>query len=88
MRGRYHELASRAEAIRNLTQVSDCQHFDGAPRASQGVSLRASHRMAAIIMVLTRERNNPSQIAREIESFSIFAWLVPTLVRGANGPEA
>ena len=37
--------------------------------------LLASHRMA-----LTRERKNSSQIAREIDIFSIFAWLVPTLV--------
>ena len=46
--------------------------------------LLASHRMA-----LTRERKNPSQIAREIEIFSIFAWsvgtnLVPTLVPKHN----
>ena len=41
--------------------------------------LLASHRMA-----LTRERKNPSQIAREIEIFTIFAWLVPTLVPKHN----
>ena len=41
--------------------------------------LLALHRMA-----LTRERKNPSQIAREIEIFSIFAWLVPTLVPKHN----
>ena len=31
-------------------------------------------------MALTREPKNPSRIAREIEIFSIFAWLVPMLV--------
>ena len=41
--------------------------------------LLASHRMA-----LTRERKNPSRIAREIEIFSIFAWLVLTLVPKQN----
>ena len=41
--------------------------------------LLASHRME-----LTRERKNPSQIAREIEIFSNFAWLVPTLVPKHN----
>ena len=41
--------------------------------------LLASHRMAPI-----RERKNPSRIAREIEIFSIFAWLVPTLVPKHN----
>ena len=41
--------------------------------------LLASHRMA-----LTRERKNSSRIAREIEIFSIFAWLVPTLVPKHN----
>ena len=35
----------------------------------------ASHRMA-----LTRKRKNPSWITQETEIFSIFAWLVPTLV--------
>ena len=42
-------------------------------------SLSASHRIA-----LTRERKNSSRIAREIEIFSIFAWLVPTLVPKHN----
>ena len=41
--------------------------------------LLASHRMA-----LTRERKNSSRIAREIEIFSNFAWLVPTLVPKHN----
>ena len=41
--------------------------------------LLASHRMA-----LTKERKNPNRIAREIEIFSIFAWLVPTLVPKHN----
>ena len=36
--------------------------------------------LASNFMALTRERKKPSQIAREIEIFSIFAWLVPTLV--------
>ena len=35
-------------------------------------------------MALTRERKNPSRIAREIEIFSIFAWLVLTLVPKQN----
>ena len=49
--------------------------------ASQMVSsllqlfLLPSHSMA-----LTGESKNPNWIAREIEIFSIFAWLVPTLV--------
>ena len=37
--------------------------------------LLASHRMA-----LTGKRKNPNRIAGEIKRFSIFAWLVPTLV--------
>ena len=41
--------------------------------------LLASHRMA-----LTGERKNQNRIAREIEIFSIFAWLVPTLVPKQN----
>ena len=41
--------------------------------------LLASHRMA-----LAGERKNPKRIAREIEIFSIFAWLVPTLVPKHN----
>ena len=58
------------------------QHFDGArAHGSLGLSSRrqilllAPHRMA-----LTRERKNPSRIAREIEIFTIVAWLLPTLV--------
>ena len=35
-------------------------------------------------MALTRECKNPSRIAREIEIYSIFAWLVPTLVPKHN----
>ena len=41
--------------------------------------LLASHSMA-----LTEERKNQSRIAQEIEIFSIFAWLVPTLARKQN----
>ena len=41
--------------------------------------LLASHRMALI-----RERKNSSQIALEIEIFSNFAWLIPTLVPKHN----
>ena len=36
--------------------------------------------LASHCMVLTKERKTPSRIAREIEIYSIFAWLVPKLV--------
>ena len=49
------------------------------PSSRRRLLLLASHRMA-----LTRERKNPSRIAREIEIFSIFAWLVLTLVPKQN----
>ena len=75
------------ETARALPQVP--QHFDGARangwlimvlnKINRWLILLASHRMA-----LTRERENSSQIAREIEIFSIFAWLVPTLVPKHN----
>ena len=35
-------------------------------------------------MALTSERKNPSLISREIKFFSIFAWVVPTLVLKHN----
>ena len=47
------------------------------------LSLSSRHLLlliASYSMALTRERKNPSRIAPEIEIFSIFAWLVPTLV--------
>ena len=71
----------REAARRGAQQVP--QHFDGA--RAMGLSSRrrlillASHRMA-----LTRERKSSSRIAREIEIFSIFAWLVNTLVPKHN----
>ena len=51
--------------------------------AHEPMGLSSRRRMlllASHCMALTRERKNPSRIAREIEIFSVFAWLVPTLV--------
>ena len=44
------------------------------PQCGRIALLLASHRMA-----LTTKRKTPSRIAREIEIFSILAWLVPML---------
>ena len=49
------------------------------PSSRRWLILLASHRMA-----LSRERTNPSRIAREIEIFSIFDWSVPKLVPKHN----
>ena len=40
--------------------------------------------LASHCMVLTREHKNPSWIAREIKIFSIFLWLVHTLILKHN----
>ena len=49
------------------------------PSSRRWLILLAWHRMA-----LSRERTNPSRIAREIEIISIFDWSVPTLVPKHN----
>ena len=74
------------ETARAPAQVP--HHFDGA-RGCEPVGLSSRLRLillASHCMALTREHKNPSQIAREIEIFSIFARL-PML--GLHvGPEA
>ena len=59
--------------------VSTCSIWKVILKFSRQLILLALYRMA-----LTRERKNPNRIAREIEIFSIFAWLVPTLVPKHN----
>ena len=68
---------SRARSRRSLNILTAREPMGLSSR--RRLILLASHRMA-----LTRERKNSSRIAREIEIFSIFAWLVPTLVPKHN----
>ena len=54
-------------------------------RAPIGLSSRLLFLLASHRMALTGKRKNPNWIAREIiDIFSIFAWLVPTLVPKQN----
>ena len=55
------------------------QHFEGA-LANRSLVTPKLILSASYHMVLTRERKNSSPIAQEIKIFSIFAWLVPTMV--------
>ena len=55
--------------------------------ACEPMCLSSRHQMillASYRTALTWESKNPSRIGREIEIFSIFAWLIPTLVPKLN----
>ena len=65
-----------------------CSHFGARVRRHRSLNILtarepmdlSSRRRLILLASYRRERRNSSRIAREIENFSILAWLFPTLV--------